>query len=102
MFGRAFFPKSGTFMRLFHALQNKTTDAQGRLLRIDLFNFEDSFRIIVAKFVLQLVPTLRNRAHSPPFPVADLEDVIDQPLSRYVSIAGNNPAVLVFHVETAG
>src|SRR5215467_9929299 len=102
MFWRAFLSKSGTFMRLFHTLQDKTTDAQGGLLRIDLFHFEDAFRIVGAKLVLQLVPTLRNRAHSAPLPVANLEDLIDQPLSRYISIAGNNPAVLVLYVETAG
>src|SRR5215475_315286 len=102
MLGRAFFSKSGTFMRLFHALQDKSTDAQGGFLRIDLFHFEDAFRIVVAEIILQLVPALRNRAHSAPLPVADLEDVIDQPLSRYISITGNYPAVLILHIESAG
>src|SRR5215475_673903 len=102
MLGRAFLSKSGTFMRLFHALQDKTTDTQGGFLRIDLFHFEDAFRIVVAKLVLQLVPALRNRAHSAPLPIADLEDLIDHPLSRHISVADNNPAVLILHVETAG
>src|SRR5262249_38071366 len=95
MFRRAFLAEGRTIMGLLDSLEYEAADAQRRFLRPDLFNFEEAFGVMFAKFIAQLVAALGDRTDPAPFAVAYIEDLIDQPLRRQVALTRDDAAVLV-------
>src|SRR5215475_12143218 len=99
MLWSALLTKRSALVRFLDALQDESADAQRRFLCIDLFNFKNSFRIVIAKIVLELVTALRDGSDAPPFSVAHFEYLVDELLRSHVAIAGDDAAVLIFHLE---
>ena len=58
-----------------------------RFLRVDLLDFEEPFRVVIAKLIPKLIAALGNRAHAAPFAVADLKDFVDQVLGDAIAVA---------------
>ena len=48
MLWRAFLSKGGAVVRLFHALQDQAAYADGWFLRVDLLDFEEPLRVVIA------------------------------------------------------
>src|SRR5215469_15578122 len=83
-------------MWLLDAFENLPADAYGGFIGIDLFHFENPFRIVFAVFPAQLVAALRNPAHAPPTSIRHLKHAIDQFARRHIAIAIEDARVLVF------
>src|SRR5262249_57337551 len=80
--GRAELPEGGAVVRFSNPLQDLTADADRRLLGIDLFDFEESLGVMIAKFIAQPETALGNRSDSAPFAITDLEHFGYQSLRR--------------------
>src|SRR2546423_9973505 len=65
-----------TIVRLLNSLQNLPADANGRLLRVNLFDFEKPLGIVIPIFPTQLVPALGDPSHSAPLAVGDFKYAI--------------------------
>ena len=87
MFRRALFSESRAVVRLLHALEDKPTDANRRLLCVDFFNVEQPFRIVIPEFITEFKTTLGDRSDAAPFAIANFEDLVDQILRHAVSVA---------------
>src|SRR5262245_37894304 len=71
--GRAERPEGRAVMGFLDPLQNLPADADRRLLGIDLFDFEESLGIMIAKFIAQSKTTLGNGSYTAPFAITDFE-----------------------------
>src|SRR5208283_3592242 len=101
MFRSALLAKGGAVVGLFDALENQTTDADGRFLGVDFLDAEDSLRVMVTEFPPQFVAAFRNVTHAAPFPVADFEDLVYELLSHSVALTLDHASVAVFHFRPA-
>src|SRR5215472_975489 len=101
MFRGALAPESRTIVRLLNSLEYQTADADGRLLSVDLLNLEDSFGVMIAQFVAELIPALRDGSDPAPFSVIDFEDVVYQFLRYAISLALYNTRILVLDFRSA-
>ena len=88
-------------MRFLDALEHQSADANRRFLGVDLLHVEQSFGVMVAKFLAQFVTALGNRTDSAPFAVADFEDFVDEVLRDAVALALNDAGILIFHFRAA-
>src|SRR5215468_10205833 len=96
---RAKRPEGGAVVRLSNPLQDLPADADRRLLGIDLSDFEEPFGIMIAKFIAQPKPALRNRSDSAPFAITDLEHFRHQSLRRSVAFSLDGAGILIFNLS---
>src|SRR5580700_8845900 len=82
-------------MRLLDAAQNFSADTDLRLESGDLCYVEELLRIVRAEFFAQAIAALRNCPNAAPLPVADFEDVADQPLCREIAGLVEDARVLI-------
>jgi hypothetical protein len=69
MLWRAQRAESRAIVGFLHAAQDETADANLRFLRVDFPHIEEALRIMLMKFVPQLVAAFRNRTNPAPLPV---------------------------------
>src|ERR1700751_659594 len=98
MFGVTQCAEGGEVVRLLHPSQYQTADTDLRFLSIDFLNLENSFCVMIPKFVAELVTARRDRTHAAPFAIADFEDLIYQVLRHQISFSLNDAGILVFDV----
>src|SRR5580700_7054261 len=80
----ALLAESRAVLRLFDPSQYQATDTDIRFLGIDFLDLKDSFGIVVSELVAKLITALRNGAHSAPFAITTLENLMYQILSWQV------------------
>src|SRR5215831_14457375 len=99
---RAERPEGGAVVRFSNPLQDLPADADRRLLGIDLFDFEEPLGIMIAKFIAQPKPALRNRSDAAPFAITDLEHFRYQSLRRSVTFALDRTSILILNLSPPG
>src|SRR5215813_234638 len=99
---RAERPEGGAVVWFSNPLQNLPTDADRRFLGINLFDFEKPLGIMIAKFVAQPKPALRNRSDAAPFAITDLEHFRYQSLRRSVAFALDCASILILNLSPPG
>src|SRR5262245_38513220 len=99
---RAERPEGRAVVRFPNPLQDLTADADHRFLGIDLFDFKEPLGIMIAEFIAQPKPALRNRTDSAPFAIADFEHFRYQSLRRSVAFTLDRASILIFNLSPAG
>ena len=90
-------PKAGQscgFLTPLSTMPLMQTDGSWVSISVDL---KQPFGVMVAELIPQPVAAFRDRANAAPFPVADLEDFVDQVLSDAVAFPLDDARVLVLH-----
>src|SRR5690349_1880015 len=74
----ALLAKGGAVMRFLDPAKNRATDADRRLLRVDVRHFEDAFSIVIAVLGTKPVTAVRDRPHAAPSTNAGFEHAVHQ------------------------
>ena len=99
MLGRALPPERRTIMRLLQPLQHLTSDAERRLLSLDISHIKDSLCVIVGVFIVQRIATSRYLSYATPLPVCHFEHLGHQLLRRDISFSPHRTRILIFDVN---
>src|SRR3984957_3451319 len=94
----ALFAESRTVFRLLNPPQYQATDTDIRFLGIDFLDLKNSFGIVVSELVAKFITALRDGAHSAPFAIANLENLVYQILGRQVAFPLHNARILILNL----
>src|ERR1700740_2047170 len=98
MFGVTQRSKGGTIVRLLHPSQYQTAYTDFRFLSIDFLHLENTFRVMIPKFVTEFVTALWDRTDATPLTVTNLEYLVDQVLSHQVPFPFNHAGILILDI----
>src|SRR5215472_12098553 len=92
---RALLAERRTIVRLLQPLEHLPADTQRRFLRLDVIDLEAALGVVIAVLVAQLETAFGNQTDAAPLAVADLEDVLDEPLRRGIALGPHGASVLI-------